>query len=189
MDPRSDQELIRAYRGGDDQALNILIQRHLAGVYRFLYRLVGEASTAEDLAQETFLKMWHNLRRYDTTRPFKAWLLAIARHTAVDYLRKKKPLTFSQLETEDGQGLEETLADEQPLPPEILARADAAQLLADALATLNPQASAVVLMHETEELTFQEIAEAVDEPLNTVKSRYRRAILQLQKYLSDQISF
>jgi RNA polymerase sigma-70 factor (ECF subfamily) len=127
--------------------------------------------------------MWRHLGRYDSNRPFKTWLLAIAKNTAFDYLRKKNPVAFFQLATEEQPDFAEGLPDLQPLPPELLARAETAQKISGALAKLPPQTSAVVLMHDDQGLTFQEISNVLHESINTVKSRYRRAILLLRKDL------
>lgn len=183
MEKRSDNDLIGAYRNGEDEALRELVQRHIPAVYGFIFRMVGDAHAAEDLSQDTFVKIWKNLRRYDVTKPFRTWLFAIAKNVAIDYLRKKKNPTFSEIENEDGQEISDTIQDVQPLPPEILERAELAQDLERALLQIPPESRSIILMHEMEDLTFQEIADALKKPMNTVKSRYRRALLMMREIL------
>jgi len=185
MDTRTDAELIASYRKGDDGALAVLIRRHTDAVYRFVVRMVGDAHAAEDVVQETFLKAWKNLARFDVTKSFKTWIFSIARNAAIDRLRRKDPVTFSSLEREDGIDIAGSIGDERPLADEILDRDVDAKRIEEALASVPPRSRSVILMHETEDMTFQEIADSTGEPMNTVKSRYRRALETLRKRLTD----
>lgn len=187
MDPRSDAELITEYRQGDERAFALLVERHLPSVYRFLFHLSKSASTADDLTQETFVKVWQHLSRFQTTKSFQTWIFSIARNTAIDFFRKKQPLTFSQLEDEEREHFADSIQDERPLPTDILDRQVDAGDLQNALQTISPQAKAVVLMHDLEDMTFQAIADATNESMNTVKSRYRRALLRLREYFDAKI--
>jgi RNA polymerase sigma-70 factor (ECF subfamily) len=186
MDQRNDHELIVAYRNGENAALSALITRHTDAVHRFLVRMVGDVHAAEDLTQETFLKAWRHLGRFDRTKSFKTWIFSIARNAAIDHLRKKDPIAFSRLETDEHPDFSDTIADSRPLADDILQLEDIGRRLEAALGTLKPNARAVILMHETEDMTFQEIADAVHEPMDTVKSRYRRAIAVVRSVLEGQ---
>lgn len=182
MDPRTDAELITDYRKGDERAFALLIERHIPSVYRFLFHLSKSAATADDLTQETFIKVWQHLSRFQTTKSFQTWIFSIARNTAIDFFRKKQPLVFSQLEDEEREHFENTIQDERPLPTEVLDRHVDTEELQHALQTIPPHAKAIVLMHDLEGMTFQAIADATNESMNTVKSRYRRALLRLREY-------
>lgn len=187
MDTLSESQLIEAYRHGEANAFDALVKRHIGPIYRYLFRITQDQHSAEDLAQETFIKAWKNLSRFDIKRPFNVWLFTIARNTAFDYLKKKKALTFSDLEGQEGEDtFAESIKDERPLSLEVLENKERAADLDAALAQLPPNTRSVVLLHNTENMTFQEIAEAMNEPLNTVKSRYRRALESLRKLLSHQ---
>src|ERR1700690_3481577 len=136
---KSDEELIADYLGGTAGAFDELTKRHLAGVYSFAARFVGSEAEAEDIAQDTFVKAWSNLKKYDPkASKFKTWLLRIARNTAIDFLRKKKHVPFSQFETEGVNILVETVADEGASAEEILARAGDSAEIISALGTLSP---------------------------------------------------
>ena len=183
MENRDDAELIRAYREGDEDAFEILVSRYVGPVYRFAFRLVRNSRDAEDISQEAFLKTWKHLKRFDAAKSFKAWIFAITRNAAIDFIRKKNPITFAALEhdgSEEGDHYAFDVEDTRPLPDEIVARMQDAEALDGALAELSPNARAVILMHDGEGLTFQEIADAVHEPMNTVKSRYRRGVETLK---------
>jgi RNA polymerase sigma-70 factor (ECF subfamily) len=183
LDPRSDAELVIAYRAGDERVFAFLVARHLTSLYRFLLRMTSDPHTAQDLSQETFLKAWKHLSTFDAGKSFKTWLFSIAHHTAIDHLRKHRPVPFADLEDEDLPDFSATIADTRELPHTVLERQDLGRILEDGLATLPPKTRATILMHEREDMTFQEIADATKEPMNTVKSRYRRALASLRERL------
>lgn len=192
---RNDQRLIADYLNGDESAITILIDRHLKAVFNFTYRLVGNRQDAEDIAQETFLKMWRGLKKFRQNENFKTWLFTIARNTAIDSLRKKKNIAFSVFSArggsassgendEDYNPLVESLTDTEPLPDEIFAKAEEKNVLDNALAKLSPARREVLLLHYNEHFTFDEIGKVSGESPNTVKSRHRRALAELRKLLN-----
>ncbi len=178
----TDAELVERHLKGDPQAFNALLTRYTGPLYRFVLRLCGESTIAEDLVQETCVKAWRKLSSFQAERSFKSWIFTIARNTTFDYLKKKKAIPFSTLDEQSPieEAFQDRIEDERPLPPELLERDDRAQLLETALKELPEKTRTILLLHEGEDLTFQEIAETVHEPLNTVKSRYRRALLSLR---------
>jgi RNA polymerase sigma-70 factor (ECF subfamily) len=147
---------------------------------------VGSGQDAEDVAQEVFVKVWRHLKRFDQNKSFKTWIFAIAKNTAIDFLKKKKTISFSEFENEEGKNtLTETLADPTPLPQELLERAGAAQMLSSAIDKLSLKYRMVLFLRYNDHFNFREIAESFGEPLNTVKSRHRRALIQLKKLLTE----
>lgn len=187
MDGRTDEQLVADYLRGKDDAFDRLVERYLPVLYRFLARFTASRADAEDAAQDAVLKAWKAIRSYDPRRPFRTWLFTIAKNTALDMLRKKNPTTFSALSKEEEERIAEDVPDTQPLPDALLERAQAAHLLEETLAALPPKARMVVLMHDTEELTFQDISEVLREPMNTVKSRYHRAMKRLEELLRGRL--
>lgn len=183
----SDQELIAQARAGNDAAFEILMRRHLQPIYRFILRLSGDAAVAQDLAQETFIKVWKNLKKFNPTKSFKVWLFTIAKNTTFDWFKKRRALPFSALEDEDEASPLENLADQTPLPDELFQKNETQIALTVALNNLQPKARTVMLLHQIEDMTFQEIADALDEPLNTIKSRYLRAVAALRKILASRL--
>ncbi|HEY5383156.1 MAG TPA: sigma-70 family RNA polymerase sigma factor [Candidatus Paceibacterota bacterium] len=184
----SDEDLISAYLGGDEPAFAELTRRHLSGVYSFIARFIGNAEEADDITQETFLKAWKSLKKYDRqTSKFKTWLLRIARNSAIDFLRKKKHVPFSQFDTEDGANvLTETVPDTEELPDALLIKLEGAKEVRKTLEQLPPKAREVLLLYYTNDLTFEDIGEMLGEPTNTVKSRHRRALQSLRKLVAPQ---
>jgi len=191
----SDQKLISLYLAGDEKSLEILFNRYLKMIYSFIYRYVGDQEAAEDVAQEVFVKVWKNLKKFNPRKNrfanfklrrqknFKTWLFKIAKNASIDFLRKKKIIPFSSFDNEDGNALTDTLADPAPLPDALLERQDLANLLTRALAKISFKYRAVLLLRYNNHFTFREIAESLDEPLNTIKSRHRRALIILKKIL------
>ncbi len=128
-----------------------------------------------------------NIRRYKKGRPFKPWLFAIARNTALDFLKKKRPHSFSSLEGEDGDvSFADTLEDSEPLPTEIFERAESKEKLERLLDEIHPDHRSVLTLYYHEELTFEEIAEALDRPMNTVKSWHRRALIKIRNLMHQK---
>ncbi len=182
----SDEELIRDYLVGDEESLALLIRRYLKPIYRFIYGYAGNAEDAQDLTQEAFVKVWRGLSRFDLSKKCKPWIFAIAKNTALDFLKKRKAIPFSEFENEDGENaLTETLVDSAPLPRELLEKAGVARMIASTLEKLSPKYCKVLFLRYNDYFNFREIAESLGEPLNTVKSRHRRALNMLKNILSE----
>jgi len=180
----SDSQLIISYLDGDKESFEFLVKRYLRSIYLFIYKYVGNSQDAEDAAQEVFVKVWRHLKKFDQRKNFKTWIFTIAKNTALDFLKKKKTIPFSAFENEAGDNmLIETLADSAPLPQEILEKATMAQTLASAIKKLSPKYNEVVSLRYKDNFNFREIAESLKEPINTIKSRYRRALIILKKLL------
>jgi len=180
----SDEQLIADYLAGNEKSLEILIKRYLKPIYSFVYRYVGKEQEAEDITQETFVRAWRHLKRFDRNKSFKTWIFAIAKNVSLDFLKKKKTIPLSKFENEEGENkLIETFVDPSPLPQEILEKADMGKMLNMAMEKLSPSYRMVLFLHYNDHFTFREIAEIFGEPLNTIKSRHQRAILILRKML------
>lgn len=189
MTKESDQQLINDYSQGNESALDILIKQHFQSVYRLIFYYLNNRPAAEDLTQEVFLKVWRNLKKYQPERKFSSWLFEIAKNTALDYLKKKKELVWSDFEDQDGNNfLTDSLIDPEPLPSALLEKTEIKELVTEALAKLPPQDRAIILLYYQEQLNLREIAETLNEPLNTIKSRYRRGLIKLKELITDQSS-
>jgi RNA polymerase sigma-70 factor, ECF subfamily len=166
--------------------IELILKQYLKPVYNYAFRIVRDGSEAEDITQEVFVKVWKNLGKFDQEKNFKTWLFAIARNTTFDYLRKRKNIVFSELNSkteENEKSFEENLVDMEPLPDEIFMRKELGKELESALSKIRPDFREIILLHYTEKLTFEEISGIVDKPLNTVKSHHLRALSALRKLL------
>lgn len=188
MEHYTDNELVEAYREGDDEAFTLLTNRYVDILYRFVYRLIGNPSAAEELTQDIFLKSWKSLGKFDATKEWKTWLFAIARNTSIDWLRKKKSINFSQFDDSEGEStFADTLRDMEPLQHELFETKENEVLVKNALETLPVDDQTIIMLHDSEGLTFEAIGEVVGKPLNTVKSKYRRALVKLKALLAPNI--
>lgn len=177
-----------ASKAGDTRAFDELVGRYADRIYAFVLRLSGDANTAADAAQETFIKVWKNRKKYQAGRNVSPWIFAIARNATFDLLRKKKDRAFSSIQSDDAGDVGESIPDESIDIPEGFDRRKFAELLEETIETLTPNQRAVVMLHDVEGMTFDEAGEALGKPLNTVKSHYRRAIAALRIKLGSKLA-
>jgi RNA polymerase sigma-70 factor, ECF subfamily len=163
--------------------IELIISQYLNPVYNYTFRIVNDKSEAEDITQEVFVKVWKNLDKYDESKNFKTWLFTIARNTTIDFLRKRKNISFSEL-GDDEKTFEENITDTEPLPDEIFMRKELGKELENALSKMRPDFREIILLHYTENMTFEEISVIVGKPLNTVKSHHLRGLSALRKLLT-----
>jgi len=182
-----DKQLVADYLNGDDAAFDGLVERYLRPVYNFLYQLTNDQSVLDDLTQETFLKVWKNIKKFDSDKSFKTWVFTIAKNTAYDYFKKKKTIPFSNFIDAEGNNKLENISDQDILPLELLEKADAAKELEVALTKISEQYRIILLMRYKDDLTLQEIAEILNLPYNTVKSQYQRALAALRQVFDSRI--
>jgi RNA polymerase sigma-70 factor (ECF subfamily) len=181
---QDDAILIKEYLDGKEASLEALFNKYSKTIFNFSLTFVKSRDEAEDISQETFLKVWKNIHKFELGRDFKVWLLSIAKNTALDYLRKRKPLVFSQFENEQGENvLLETTADDEPSAVEAMIAKEGRDKINEAVEQLGIEERLVIYLHDTEELTFNEIAATLDESENTLKSRYRRSLRKLRSLL------
>jgi len=164
-----DQDLISKYLAGDEKSLEILIEQYLKPIYSFVYRYTGSASNAEDITQDVFVRVWKNLKKFDQNKSFKTWIFSIAKNAAIDWLRKKKTISLSDDDMEK-------IPDSAPFVPKLS--------LAPILEKIPSEYRMILFLRYNDHFTFKEIAESLGQPLNTVKSRHRRAIAMLKKILT-----
>ena len=158
---------------GDDAAFTNLVETYQKPVYNLCYRMLGEPEAAEDAAQETFLKAYQNLARYDVERSFATWLLSIAAHHCIDRLRRKKFNSFSIDEDEEGQAELPDLS--APDPETETVRKQTREHLQGCLQSLDPTDRAANVMRYWQDSTEVEIAQALKLTVPAVKSRLHRA--------------
>jgi RNA polymerase sigma-70 factor, ECF subfamily len=176
-----DKQLISKVLDGDEESFAEIVKIYLKPIYNFLYRLVGDRDAAEDLTQETFVKAWKNLKRFDQKRNFRTWLFTIAKNTAFDWLKKKKEIPFSTFTDEEGESWIENISSDDILPDEILERKNIAEEFEQMLEKIPVHYRAILLLHYKEDFSLHEIAEILGEPYNTIKSRHQRGLGRLKE--------
>jgi len=172
-----DADLVRRCLSGDQRACRDLVRRYERPVYSVLLRVVRRAEDAEDLVQETFVKVFRALDRYDPERPFSAWIFTIASRLAIDHFRRRRVQTVSLTMSEPGSTEERTLdvEDQGPGPDEITSNLEEESATAKLIDSLPEHYRIVVLLRHQQDLSYEEIAEALQLPLGTVKARIHRA--------------
>jgi RNA polymerase sigma-70 factor, ECF subfamily len=179
----SDAQLIKNYFKGDEAAFEALLSRYLPLVYGIARQYVGDSHRASDIAQETFIKAWRNLKKFDRERSFGAWIGVIAKHTALDWLRRREEIPFSQFVSDTDENFIENIPDGALSMSKALEQKEGAEIAGTFIAELPEDYRTVVSLRHENDLTFREIARRLKAPLNTVKSRYRRALIVLKKQI------
>ena len=179
-----DNELIKNYLEGEEGSFEIIVKKYTRPLYSFVWRLCGNKESSEDIVQDTFLKVWKNLKKFDLERNFRVWIYAIARNSTYDFLRKKKLIMFSEMDNiEENSTFEENLADTTPIADQIFEEKETAKTIKEVIKSLSPKYKEVVILRHETGMTFEDISDTLKEPMNSVKSRYRRAIIQMQEML------
>ena len=169
-----DDAIVRLRRG-DPDALTVMISRYQHRLYRYLLRLVRQPATAEDLFQQTWLRVMERIGRYDARRGFEAWLFAVAHNLAVDFWRGKRGESL-EADDDSGEPPRERLAAGDPDALEQLLDFERGALLAACMHDLPAIHREVLTLRFEEDMKLEEIAEVAGVPLSTVKSRLRRAL-------------
>jgi RNA polymerase sigma-70 factor (ECF subfamily) len=166
---REAQWLLKAVQG-DSTAFTRLVETYQRPVYNLCYRMLGNAEDAEDAAQETFLRAYKSLRRFDQSRPFATWLLSIAAHYCIDQLRRKDPAVTS---------IDDMLVPDVPeIAPDMDTRLGAKQeqqRVRAVLDALEPIDRAAVVMYYWYDYSYDEICRELGLTMGAVKSRLHRA--------------
>jgi len=181
--PQTDEELILLCKQGDDTAFTELMRRYIKPIYNFIRQYIKAEADAEDITQDALFKAWKHAKKFKAGNTFKSWIYTIARNTALDHLKKKKAIRFSELDNrEDDTEFSDTLHDTEPLPPELFERKEIVEELRNVLTILHPDHRAIMLMYYHEDMTFEEISKTIDIPMNTVKSWHRRSLIKMREY-------
>ena len=160
---------------GSDEAFTMLVEEHQTHVYNLCYRMLGEPEAAEDAAQESFLRAYQNLQRYDRNRPFATWLLSIAAHYCIDRLRRRKLSVFS-LDEENDEGVTFEIADPaSPNPEAESVKREERDRLHILLKDLDATDRAAIVLRYWNDYSEIEIADSLNLTVSAVKSRLHRA--------------
>lgn len=164
---------------GSDEAFTKLVETYQTPVFNLCYRMLGEPDLAEDAAQETFLRAFQHLHRYDQKRPFATWLLSIAAHYCIDKLRRRKFSIFS-MDEEDEEGNTFEIADpDSPNPEAESIKGQTRARIQSMLKDLDATDRAAVIMRYWYDYSEIEIAESLRLTVSAVKSRLHRARKEL----------
>lgn len=179
---RSEADLVRAARGGDADAFDRLVQSHYRSVYNTAYRMLHTPSAASDATQSTFVRVYEALPSFRGDASFGTWLYRITMNVCLDEIRRNKnqPLSLTD-EDDDGEPSGERDLPDLSAEPSVSAEQRELQALVhDAISRLSEDFRTVIVLYDIRGLSYQEISEALEIPLGTVKSRLNRARLALR---------
>jgi len=162
-------------RRGDSQALESVMARYQHRLYRYLLRLSREPALAEDLFQQTWMRVAEKIRHYDPNRSFEAWLFSVARNLTIDHLRRYRPESLQEPGAGD-EGGERRLAATGPSALDRVLEQERAAQVSGALAEMPVIYREVLSLRFEEEMKLEEIAEVLGTPISTVKTRLRRGL-------------
>lgn len=183
-----DYQLMELLVKGDRRPFELLIRRHQDKLINYLTRICGNYDTACDLAQDTFIRVFTKADHYKPTHAFSTWLYRIGTNIAINYLRRKKILSFFSLSEEqtdtDGLSFENLVRSELPSPEDYLVKTENVKEVQEALAALPVKYRIPLVLREIEELEYQDIGKILNLPAGTVKSRIFRGREELRKRLN-----
>ncbi len=184
----SDEELVRRFVRGDRSTFDTLVRRHTRSVYNLAYRFTQDAMEAENITQETFLRAFAALPNSRTDLPFRPWLFKIAANLCRNWARRKAAVPFSEVgDSAEDESAVESIVDDRPLPLEQIEEQEMLALLRQAITRLPLAYRLAVTLRYTEGLSYAEIAEALDLPLNTVRTHLLRSKLLLRSALEAEL--
>ena len=186
----ADNILVQRCRSGDMKAAEAIFRRYHQTIHQVVARMLRNAPETEDLVQDVFLKAFRGIEGFKGTASLKTWLTQIAINTCLNYLAKVERRYFHEsLEQPIGEEgdltLGDRLASSGPQPDEAAIASEVYRRVEEAVDKLSPEFRAVIVLRDLQDMSYEEVAEALSLNLGTVKSRLARARKQVQKWLED----
>ena len=187
---QDDRALAALAAQGREGAYRELLSRYERPVFSLVYRMVRDRTLAEDLAQEAFIRAFNAISSYDPTYKFSSWLFKIANNHAIDHIRKRKLDTVSIHGAPSASSADEvsrtsiTLESREEQPDAYVESRELGGIMEEAIGQLRPEYRSVILLRHVEGYAYEEIAEAMDLPLGTVKTYLHRARNELKDLLT-----
>ncbi len=182
-----DIQLVARARAGDERAFRALLEKYERAVFSICLRMVRNRDEATDLSQESFIKVFASLDRYNPAYAFSSWLFKITSNQCIDHLRKRRVDTLPMDQPIDGEKgeIQRQYAAPDPTPEEALVRGEKMSRLEAAIDQLPEHYRIMLILRHQEDLSYEEIADHLSIPLGTVKARIHRAREMLKKLLGD----
>ncbi|HLM66219.1 MAG TPA: sigma-70 family RNA polymerase sigma factor [Longimicrobium sp.] len=185
----TDHELVALAQKGSEKAYRELLGRYQRPVFSLVYRMLRDREQAEDLAQETFVRVFNNIGRYDPKYKFSSWIFKIATNLTIDHIRKKEVATVSidgsryAVTADEIEASTITVASDDENPEELLEAKELGESIEGAIGALRPEYRTAILLRHVEGREYQEIADIMGLPLGTVKTFIHRARHELRAKL------
>ncbi|MEL0300932.1 MAG: sigma-70 family RNA polymerase sigma factor [Flavobacteriaceae bacterium] len=185
LQPQDDAALVQDYINGNERALEMLIKRHKLKIYNFIYSKVFDRDTAEDIFQETFIKVIRTLKRgvYNEEGKFLPWVMRIAHNLVIDFFRKNNRIpTFDNSDEFD---IFQLIGDGNPTAEKVMIEEQVVEDLQNLIVKLPEDQKDVLTMRLYKDMSFKEIAESTGVSINTALGRMRYAIINLRKLIEE----
>jgi len=182
-----EEKLIKRIKKGDRDAFPELVELYKDKIYHVAYRMLGNAQEAEDIAQETFIRVYANLENYDPSYKFSTWIYRIATNLCIDHLRKRKQSVYSldkPVEGAEGLDWHDRLADPDLGPEDRVLEGEFHGQVQEAIDSLSPKYRSIMILRYLEDLSLSEISDALKLPVTTIKTRIHRGREALKKKLN-----
>ena len=186
---QSDAGAVARVRAGETDAFRVLVERHSRSVFRLAFRMTGNEHDAEDLVQETFLRAYRQIGKFDGRATFSTWLYRIAANCSLDLIRARKRRQEQQSPVdEEGQEVAAAVAAGEPAPDRVAFSGEVKQLLAPAMALLSPMERTAFVLRHYEGMGIEEIGRALGVHTGAAKHSVFRAVQKLRRTLEPAVS-
>ncbi len=182
----SSEDLMAKIAKGDDEAFEILVNRHQTSVLNLIYRFIGDRTQAKDLAQEVFIRVWQAAKGYEPRAKFTTWIYHVTANTCLNELksaRRRRWFQFHRYDEDEGNTIEETLSDGSPTAEDLLLTKERTHQITDALQSLPESQRMALILKRYDDLSYQEIAQVLGCSVSAVESLLVRAKRNLQEKL------
>ena len=189
IDIRKDEELVRAFQGGDKAAFDVLVVKYKDKVFNLCYRFLGDQQEANDSAQVVFIKVYRSLKKFRQESAFSTWIYRITANTcknkikSSEYRKKKKTVSLDNPGRMTYGDAPMEIQDAYASPMAELETKERMMLIQDALVSLPIDKRTVIVLHDIDGLSYEEISKVTGSNLGTVKSRLSRARRELKEKL------
>ena len=179
----SDEDLIERFQKGDLYAFDLIVKRYKDQLLNFIYRFVGSQEEAEDIVQETFLRVYRKRKAYKRIAKFSTWIYTIAGNLARTELRRRKRRKLFSVTDMGYEDRDYEISDEGYNPENQVDGLIQEEIIQKEINDLSPKFREVIILRDVQELSYEEISKIIDVPIGTVKSRVNRGRLKLQSRL------
>lgn len=186
----SDEDLIERFQKGDLYAFDLIVKRYKDQLLNFVYRFVGSQEEAEDIVQETFLRVYRKRKAYKRIAKFSTWIYTIAGNLSRTELRRRKRRKLFSVTDMGYEDRDYEIADEEYNPENYVEGVIQEEIIHKEINNLSPKFREVIILRDVQELSYEEISKIIRVPIGTVKSRVNRGRLRLQgrlKYLMKKM--
>ncbi len=181
----SDEDLIERFQKGDLYAFDLIVKRYKEQLLNFVYRFVGNQEEAEDIVQETFLRVYRKRKAYKRIAKFSTWIYTIAGNLSRTELRRRKRRKLFSVTDMGYEDRDYEISDEGYNPENHVEGVIQEEIIHAEINNLSPKFREVIILRDVQELSYEEISKIIRVPIGTVKSRVNRGRLKLQSKLKD----